>query len=117
MLHVSPSSSPLRRRRRRPAPPPTARQAYYHFSLAQQSRLAGEVEEALDEYRKALRVDPASGALHTELARMLRESGRGAEALVEAEAAVRIDPTDAEASWCSRRCCSPRPKATAARRP
>jgi len=79
-------------------PPPAVdrAQAYYHFSLAQQSRLAGEVEEALGEYRKALRVDPGSGALHTELARMLRESGRAAEALVEAEAAVRIDPADAD---------------------
>ena len=79
-----------------PPPAPDRAQAYYHFSLAQQSRLAGEVEEALGEYRKALRIDPGSGALHTELARMLRESGRVAEALVEAETAVRIEPAAAD---------------------
>jgi tetratricopeptide (TPR) repeat protein len=79
------------------APAPDRAQAYYHFSLAQQSRLAGEVEEALAEYRKAIRIDSGSAALHSELARMLRESGRAAEALVEAETAVRIDPADADA--------------------
>jgi tetratricopeptide (TPR) repeat protein len=79
-----------------PPPVPDRAQAYYHFSLAQQSRLAGEVEEALGEYRRALRLDPGSGALHTELARMLRESGRVPEALVEAEEAVRIEPSAAD---------------------
>src|SRR5688572_7445665 len=78
-----------------PAGPDRA-QAYYHFSLAQQSRLAGDVDEAVGEYRKAVRIDPASGALRSELARMLRESGRTVEALVEAEAAARIAPTDAD---------------------
>src|SRR5687767_9470686 len=70
--------------------------AYYHFSLGQQSRLAGEVDEALEEYRKAVAIDPASGELRSELARMLRESGRAPEALVEAEAAVRIEPSNPE---------------------
>src|SRR5687768_12522391 len=79
-----------------PAAPVDRAQAYYHFSLAQHSRVAGDVEEALAEYQKALQADPGSGALRAELARMLRESGRVAEALVEAEAAVRLDPADAE---------------------
>src|SRR5687767_15925671 len=57
--------------------------AYYHFSLGQQSRLAGEVDEALEEYRKAVAIDPASGELRSELARMLRESGRAPEARSE----------------------------------
>src|SRR5687767_2136668 len=83
-----------------PAATPSAAEraeAYYHFSLAQQSRLAGEVDEALAEYRKALEIHPGSGELHSELARMLRESGRAVEALVAAEAAVSLDPANPEA--------------------
>ena len=72
-------------------------EAYYHFSLGQQSRLSGELTDALEEYRKAVRVDPSSSALRTELARMLREAGQGEEAITEAQAAVRLDAKDAEA--------------------
>jgi hypothetical protein len=32
--------------------------AYLHYSLAQQARLAGDMDEALAEYRKAQRLDP-----------------------------------------------------------
>ena len=47
-----------------PAPAPPARpEAYYHFSLGQQARLAGDVDEAVAEYRKAVRLDPRSGSL------------------------------------------------------
>jgi tetratricopeptide (TPR) repeat protein len=82
-----------------PAPPVTADRAaaYHHFSLAQQARLSGDVAEALEEYRRAQKMDPSSGVIRAETARLLRESGRVAEALVEAEAAVRLDADSPEA--------------------
>ena len=52
----------------RPSAAAAARaEAYYHFSLGQQSRLSGELTDALEEYRKAVRGDPSSSALRTEL--------------------------------------------------
>ena len=42
--------------------------AYYEFSLGQQARLAGRLEEALEHYRKAQQADPGSSELHVEMA-------------------------------------------------
>ena len=50
--------------------------AYYHFSLGQQARLSGRLDEALEHYRKAIASDPRSAALRTEMARLLREAGQ-----------------------------------------
>lgn len=71
--------------------------AYYHFSLAQQARMAGRLDEALEEYRKALKEDPASGDIRAETARLLRETGRLPEAIAEAREGVRLDSKSAEA--------------------
>jgi tetratricopeptide (TPR) repeat protein len=80
-----------------PAPAPSGRSgAYYHFSLAQQARMAGRFDEALDEYRKAQKDDPTSGAVRAELARLLREGGRLKDAIAEALEGVRIDPKSPE---------------------
>jgi tetratricopeptide (TPR) repeat protein len=84
-------------------PPPTAAlaagrsAAYYHFSLGQQARMAGRFDEALDEYRKAQKRDPASGDIRAEMARLLREAGRLEEAIVEAREGTRVDTTSVEA--------------------
>jgi tetratricopeptide (TPR) repeat protein len=84
------------------APPPrpavsTRSAAYYHYSLAQQARMAGRFDEALDEYRKAQKEDPGSGAIRAETARLLREAGRLQDALAEAREGTRVDPRSAEA--------------------
>jgi tetratricopeptide (TPR) repeat protein len=80
------------------APAPAARSgAYYHFSLAQQARMAGRLDEALEEYRKAQKDDPGSGDLRAELARLLRDTGRLDEAIAEAREGVRLDARSAEA--------------------
>src|SRR5687768_7367359 len=71
--------------------------AYYHFSLAQQARLAGRYDEALAELRRAQKIDPRSGEVRAEAARLLREAGRAQEALAEAEQAVRVAPDSLEA--------------------
>ncbi|MGE0456063.1 MAG: tetratricopeptide repeat protein [Vicinamibacteria bacterium] len=66
-------------------------QAYYHFSLGQQARLVGDGEKALEELRKALRIDPGAADIRAELARQLRDAGRVDEALAEAKRAVAGD--------------------------
>ena len=71
--------------------------AYYEFSLGQQARLSGRLDEALEHYRKAIASDPRSAALRTELARLLREAGQNTQALVEAREAVKIDRDDVDA--------------------
>jgi len=77
---------------------PSARsEAYYHFSLGLQARLAGDSDEALDEYRRAQKLDPAAAPIRVEAARLLREMGRLDESAQEARAAVGLDPQDADA--------------------
>lgn len=71
--------------------------AYYHFSLAQQARMEGQAEEALEEYRKALKEDPGSGDIRAEMARVLRETGHVPEAIAEAREGARLDPRSVEA--------------------
>src|SRR6185503_7650801 len=70
--------------------------AYYHFSLAQQARLAGHYDEALTELRRAQKLDPRSGEVRAEAARLLREAGRSEEARAEAEEAVKVAPDSLE---------------------
>src|SRR6185436_7512777 len=72
-------------------------EAYYYFSLGQQARLAGSADEALEEYRKAQKLDPGSGEVRAEIARTLREAGKSDEALAEAREAVRLDPESVDA--------------------
>ncbi len=71
--------------------------AYLHFSLAQQARLSGELDEALAEYRKAQRLDPQAGEIRADVARLLQQTGHSAEALAEAEAAVKAAPDSPDA--------------------
>src|SRR4051812_29042656 len=71
-------------------------EAYYHYSLGHQARLSGDVAAALLEYRRALKLDPRSGAIHADIARVLAESGRIEEAVVEARTAVDLAPTDTD---------------------
>src|SRR5260370_2903439 len=80
-----------------PAPPlrpvPELRdrsEAYYHFSLGLQGRFSGETQTAVEEYRKAQKLDPGSAAMRVETARVLREAGKIDEALGEAREAVRL---------------------------
>ena len=80
------------------AQPSSARaEAYYHFSLALQARLAGDVDAALGEYRKAQKLDPTSSPIRVEISRLLREMGRLDEASQEAKAAIALDGDDPDA--------------------
>jgi tetratricopeptide (TPR) repeat protein len=68
--------------------------AYYHYSLGHQARLSGDLSTALDEYRRALKLDPRAGAIHSDMARALAESGRVDEAVGEARLAVDLAPNE-----------------------
>jgi tetratricopeptide (TPR) repeat protein len=70
--------------------------AYFHFSLGLQARMVGDTEEALEQYRRAQKLDPESADIRLEIARLLRESGQPAEAMTEARAAVADSPDSAE---------------------
>ncbi len=74
-------------------------EAYYHYSLGLQLRLSGDGTQALDEYRKAQKLDPVSGSVRSEMARLLMEAGRFDDALAEAEAGARLDPENPDAHF------------------
>src|SRR5687767_2091197 len=87
LLAILPGATPARAE----ALPAKARgESYYHFSLGQQHRMAGEMDEAVAEYRRAIRADPRSASLHAELARLLREAGKNPEAVSAAESALAL---------------------------
>ncbi|HSD27653.1 MAG TPA: tetratricopeptide repeat protein [Vicinamibacteria bacterium] len=72
-------------------------EAYYHFSLGLQARLAGDTDDALAEYRRAQKLDPSASPIRVEIARLLRDLGRLDQAAEEARAAVGLDADDADA--------------------
>jgi tetratricopeptide (TPR) repeat protein len=75
------------------APPlPDQAAAYHHFSLAQQHRLMGDADEAIEQFHRALLLDPGSAEIRAQLARQLRDRGRLEEARDEALRAVERDP-------------------------
>ena len=78
--------------------PPEA-ESYYHFSLAKLYDSEGQYVRALQEFRKALDVDPDSAQLHLEYARTLSNSGRTRDAIAEAAKAVELDPQLAPAHF------------------
>ena len=74
---------------------PDRASAYYHFSLAQQRRLNGDAEGAMQELERARRLDPGSAAIRANIARELRDQGRLEAAMTEARAAVALDSDNA----------------------
>src|ERR1700754_2388082 len=79
--------------------------SYYHFSLGHlYSELASGysnkteyVNQAIDNYREALKADPSARFLADELADLYVQSGRLTEGARDAEAAVRKNPNDVNA--------------------
>ena len=74
-------------------------EAYYHYSLGLQARFSGDTQQALEEYRRAQKLDPTAGEIRSEMARLLLEAGKLDEALPEAEAGVKLDPENGEARF------------------
>ena len=59
--------------------------------------IAGRVQEAINQYRQALRLKPDSPEIHCNLAMALEQAGNVKEARAQYEEALRIKPDSAEA--------------------
>ncbi len=68
-----------------------------YFNLGVTLAERGAFHEAIQEYEKAIRLDPGRDDAHSSLAYALLKTGRVAEAIREYELSLRLDPRDAEA--------------------
>ncbi|MBI5245270.1 MAG: SUMF1/EgtB/PvdO family nonheme iron enzyme [Elusimicrobia bacterium] len=69
-----------------------------HFKKAAALYQKGRIEDAVQEFREAIRIDPNVAEARCNLGVALAKLGRDDEAITELEAALRIDPKHA-ASW------------------
>src|SRR5262245_47268390 len=80
------------------APQTTTRsQAYYHFSRARLLDDQGQPNQAIDEYKKALELDPNNPLIQSEMAESYLRNNRFQEAVNSATKAISIDPDNLEA--------------------
>jgi tetratricopeptide (TPR) repeat protein len=72
-------------------------EAYYHFSKARLLDDQGQANQAIDEYKKALELDPNNSLIYSEMAQSYLRSNRLREAADTAVKAISIDPDNLEA--------------------
>src|SRR5215470_4667842 len=75
----------------------TRTEAYYHFSKARLLDDQGQASEAIDEYKKALELDPNNSLIVSEMAQSYLRNNRLREATETATKAIAIDPDNIEA--------------------
>ena len=73
-------------------------EAGYYFLLARHFESAGNVDEAIKAYGRAIELDPASAELRAELAGLYARQDNAAEAIANAEAAIARDAANPEAN-------------------
>lgn len=71
--------------------------AYFHFSQARVLEESGDFLKAIEEYKKAIQLDPQSSSLYIELANAYLRHRRVRDAIQEAENAVKVNPDSLEA--------------------
>ncbi|HDH96334.1 MAG TPA: tetratricopeptide repeat protein, partial [Proteobacteria bacterium] len=74
-----------------------AEDAYYHFSLADQAIMRGDLDEAISELKLALKYDPGSAALRVHLASIYLARGEVESARVLLEEALEYEPDNISA--------------------
>src|SRR5437868_12012724 len=72
-------------------------QAYYHFSKARLLDDQGQASQAIDEYKKALELDPNNSLIYSEMAESYLKNNRVREAVDTATQAIKTDPNNIEA--------------------
>src|SRR5437868_8170952 len=72
-------------------------QAYYHFSKARLLDDQGQAPQAIDEYKKALELDPNNSLIYSEMAESYLRNNRLREAADTASKAISIDVDNIEA--------------------
>ncbi|MCG2720682.1 MAG: tetratricopeptide repeat protein, partial [Thermodesulfovibrionales bacterium] len=73
-------------------PPLPSEGAYYLYILGYEAEKEGKWEEAIESYRRALDLDPASSYLKTQISAMLLRMGKISEAVTIAEDVLDADP-------------------------
>src|SRR5436309_7966020 len=75
----------------------TRTQAYYHFSKARMLDEQGQANQAIDEYKKALELDPNNSLIFSEMAESYLRNNRLREAVDVAQKAIQADRDNVEA--------------------
>src|SRR5678815_4305342 len=82
------------------AQPPVVLQradSYYHFSQGRLLDTQGRYTEAIDEFKKALEIDPKNSTLYSEMAQTFLRNRRLGEAVNSASKAVELNPNNIDA--------------------
>ena len=84
------------------AQPPAATQlrrgdAYYHFSLARLADADERYAEAIEEYKKALELDPKNSTIYSQMAQTYSRSQKLPDAIAAANKAVELNPDNIDA--------------------
>jgi tetratricopeptide (TPR) repeat protein len=72
-------------------------QAYYHFSKGRLLDDQGQTNQAIDEYKKALELDPNNSLIYSEMAETYLRNNKQREAIDNATKAIQIDRDNIEA--------------------
>src|SRR5688572_30694068 len=72
-------------------------QAYYHFSKARMLDDQGQATQAIEEFKKALELDPNNSLIYSEMAESFLKNNKVPEAVEAAEKAVKADPDNIDA--------------------
>lgn len=78
-----------------PATPTRSASGIEYYNVAVKAHLAGKLDEAIQQYREALNVNPNLGQAHCNLGLIFNQQHKFAEALAEFQKALAIDPKDA----------------------
>jgi tetratricopeptide (TPR) repeat protein len=73
--------------------------AYFEFLKGRMLEGAGKVNEALEAYERASKMDPHSAQIRAEIAALYARQNRPVDAITAAKAALKLDPDDSEAHW------------------